>query len=174
MLAPKPFTLPRARNPSEARMLYDYKLSKRFPFIMRGYDIEDMNDFRKFGTVVREDNKPIVRGLTYDTAYFFLHSQVKIGGETSFIFIHMIKDRGDISFRPLMFEGFSEAYRYAYAHGCKVNKKPNFTVDLVEFMTADTLDDIDLFVDTIDYTSGTTRPTQTVQSGMKGSRYREQ
>lgn len=150
--APRPFTKPKARNPAEAADLYQYKLDKRWPFIMRGYDNADDCDFRKYGLNIRPDNKPIVRGISYDTACFFLHSQYMFLGERMYTFIHLIHLHGSVIFRPLMFDNFSDAYRYAYAHGCKITKKQTIEIDVVDFLTDESCDDNDMFVETVELT----------------------
>jgi hypothetical protein len=173
MLAPLPYVKPKAKNPAEARALYEHKLHKKWPFLGEGYDWDDINEFRRYGKTLREDNKPVIRGITYDAAYFFLHSTQWFRGCRTYTFIHMIQERDATFFRPLMFTDFSEAYTYAYAHGCKVNKKPLLTMDhILEFMDAET-EDIDMFVEYVEFSNGinSTKHTTAVSKVFKGGTY---
>lgn len=148
-LAPKPFSAPRARNPTEAKQLYDHKLSKRYPFhVARAYDWEAMEDFRAYGRMVRQDNLPQVDGITFDNQYFWLHTQSVLHGCTSYTFIHLLTENGTTQFRPLLFDCFSAAYRYAHAYGCQVNKRPLYIASILDFM-AEAMDDVDMFIDCI-------------------------
>jgi len=134
--------------------LYRHKLDKKYPFLdARGYDYEDMDDFRKYSEAARRGGMPAVKGFSYDNAYFFLHSSVRVQNQLCYIFIHMLKDKGNIHFKGLMFDDFSTAYRYAYAHGCHITKKQSIEVDLTDLIAGE-VDDIDMFVDSIDYSSG--------------------
>lgn len=146
---------PKAKNPHEACALYAHKLQKRFPFNdIRGYDFEELTDYRTYGKTLREDNKPNVRQYANAYGLFYLHSTVKQpDGSSAYIFVHCIKELSDIKFRGLMFTNYSEAYRYANAHGCHIIRKPTFSMDILDFLQADT-DDIDLFVDRVDFGFG--------------------
>lgn len=149
MLAPKKFAAPRAKNPTEARQLYDHKLSKKYPFhTARGYDWEHMENFRAYGRTVREDNKPHIEGITFDNEYFWLHAQSTLHGCITYTFIHLQTENGTTYFRPLLFTEFSSAYRYAFAYGCQVNKKPIYIASILDFM-AEAMDDVDMFADCI-------------------------
>ena len=150
MLAPKPFTRPRASDPAKARELYEHRLNKKYPFLRAtGYDWDEMLDYRPFGKIVNPENKPIVRGMTHDTAYFYLHSSQVLSSPNSnegLIFIHLIHNNSGVVFRGLLFEDYSAAYRYANAYGCTIVKKADVTVDYVQYITGN-LTDIDVFVD---------------------------
>lgn len=112
--------------------------------------MEHANDFRAFGKFVRPDCLPNVKGIVFDNSYFWLHSQSTLHGCITYTFIHAISEAGTVVFRPLMFDKseLSAAYRYAIAYGCKVNKKPTLDITILDFM-ADAMEDIDLFVETI-------------------------
>lgn len=145
MLAPKPFTKPRADNPQRARALYEHKLNKRWPYEARGYDREFDADYHIYGVTLRESNKPCPRVITRDTDFFYLQSQQMYLGEQTYTFIHHIIDGTFECFRALLFTNFSDAYRYAIAHGCHINKRPSVRMSLLDYLQADT-EDVDMFV----------------------------
>lgn len=146
--APRPFTKPKAKDPQFARELYEYKLYKRYPFLTAptGYDWDEIKEYRVYGTTVNPDNKPIVRGMTHDTAYFYLHSSQVLLGQQCYTFIHLVQHTGSIIFRGLLFTDFTEAYRYAVAYGCTIVKPYQVDIDYLQFIMGK-LTDIDMFVD---------------------------
>ncbi len=146
--APRPYTRPKAKDPQKARELYEYKLYKRWPFLTAptGYDWEEMLDFRPFGKIVNPDNKPVVRGMTHDTAYFYLHSTQVLSSVQCYTFIHLVQNTGTVLFRGLMFTDFTSAYRYANAYGCTIIKPESVDIDYLQYIMGK-LTDIDMFVD---------------------------
>lgn len=148
MLAPKPFTRPRAKDPQKARELYEYKLYKKYPFLTApvGYDWDEITDFRPYGKTVNPDNKPVVRGMTHDTAYFYLHSSQVLLGRQCYTFIHLVQNTGTVVFRGLLFEDFSSAYRYANVYGCTIVKSHQVDIDYLQYIMGK-LSDVDMFVD---------------------------
>lgn len=140
---------PKARNPREAIELVQHKLEKKWPFLYaKGYDTEHYEDYHTYGKFVRQDNLPNVKSTIQDNSYFFLHSRIS---DDKYIFVHVIRDRGDVVFRGLMFENYKEAYKYAHTYGCRIKTLSNIRIDVAEFLTHET-EDIDMFVDTIWYT----------------------
>lgn len=172
MYTPKLFNKPRADNPDQAAALIAHRLHKRYPFLTtRGYDRDYDSDFRTYGLTVRPDKLPIPRAISWDTAFFFLHSQWKhADGTTCYTFIHMIVDATVHTFRALVFTDFSEAYRYAYSHGCTITKAPMVTMSILDFLQADT-EDVDLFASTIDTGSRTVNSRTGWKGGMTFKRH---
>jgi hypothetical protein len=167
MLAPKPYSRPRAANPQEARALYEHKINKRYPFVAKGYDSEYDCDYRIYGKTVREDKLPVARAITCDTAFFFLNSQQTFRGCETYTFIHMVIDGPIEQFKALLFTEFASAYRYAIAHGCHINKKPDVRMSILDFLQADT-EDVDMFVEAID----TSTHTVSIKGGHNGGMVR--
>lgn len=146
-IAPKKYTAPRARNPADAHDLYQYKLDKKFPFrTATGYDWDEISEFRVYSKIVQENNKPIVRGMTHDMAYFYLHSSYRLLNTQCYTFIHLEQKYGNIRFRGLCFTDFVDAYRYANAYGCTVVKSTAVVLDYIDYIT-NKLDGVGLFVD---------------------------
>ena len=146
-LAPKPFSYPKAKTPYDAHDLYEYKLDKRFPFrTATGYDWDEITEFRVYSKIVQEDNKPIVRGMTHDMAYFYLHSSYVLLNTRCYTFIHLEQKYGNIRFRGLCFTDFVDAYRYANAYGCTIVKSDAVRINVIDYITHK-LDGIDVFVD---------------------------
>ena len=147
MFAPKPYTAPHAKTPSDAHDLYEYKLDKRWPWrSATGYDWDEISEFRVYSKIVQENNKPIVRGMTHDMAYFYLHSSYMLLNTQCYSFIHLEQKYGNIRFRGLLFTDFVEAYRYANAYGCTIVKSATVDLDYLQYITGK-LDSIDVFVD---------------------------
>ncbi len=146
--APKPFTRPKARDVQQARELYEYKLFKKYPFLTAptGYDWDEITEYRVYGKTVQDDNKPVVRGMTHDTAYFYLHSSQVLLGQQCYTFVHLVQHTGSVIFRGLLFTDFVEAYRYANAYGCTIVKSATVDLDYLQFIMGK-LDSIDMFVD---------------------------
>lgn len=134
-------------DPYTAHDLYEYKLDKKYPFrTATGYDWDEITEFRVYSKVVQPDNKPIVRGITHDMAYFYLHSSYRLLNTQCYTFIHLEQKYGNIRFRGLCFTDFVEAYRYANAYGCTIVKSTDVTFDYIDYITHK-LDAIDVFVD---------------------------
>lgn len=130
-----------------ANDLYQYKLDKKFPFrTATGYDWDEITEFRVYSKVVQEHNKPIVRGITHDMAYFYLHSSYVLLNTQCYTFIHLEQKYGNVRFRGLCFTDFVEAYRYANAYGCTIVKTATVDIDYLQFIMGK-LDAIDVFVD---------------------------
>lgn len=152
--APRLQSVKLRNDPNTARDLYEYKTDKRWPFIQAtGYDWDEITEYRVYSKIVQEDNKPIVRGMTHDTAYFYLHSSFRLSspngyayGPQCYTFIHLEQKYGNVRFRGLCFTDFSEAYRYANAYGCTIVKSDAVVLDFIDYIT-DKLTNIDVFVD---------------------------
>lgn len=131
-------------TPNKARELYEHKLNKRWPFLQaRGYDWEEITDYHSYGRTIRPDNLPTVRAYQRETDFFYLHSTKVLRGVQCYTFLHIRRDTGDV--RGLMFTDFTSAYRYAYAHGCHIVRKPQTFEDITEYMRVKYADDADLF-----------------------------
>jgi hypothetical protein len=127
--------------------LYEYKLDKKYPFrTATGYDWDEITEYRVYSKLVQEDNKPIVRGITHDMAYFYLHSSYVLLNTQCYTFIHLEQKYGNIRFRGLCFTDFVDAYRYANAYGCTVVKSSEVELNYIDYITHK-LDGIDVFVD---------------------------
>lgn len=134
-------------DPYAAHDLYEYKLDKKYPFrTATGYDWDEITEYRVYSKVVQEHNKPIVRGITHDMAYFYLHSSYVLLNTQCYTFIHLEQKYGNIRFRGLCFTDFVEAYRYANAYGCTIVKSDTVTLDYIQYVTG-ALDGVGLFVD---------------------------
>lgn len=127
--------------------LYEYKLDKKYPFrTATGYDWEELTEYRVYSKIVQQDNKPIVRGMTHDMAYFYLHSSYVLLKTQCYTFIHLEQKYGNIRFRALCFTDFSEAYRYANVYGLTIVKSTAVRFEYIDYITHK-LDGIDVFVD---------------------------
>lgn len=137
----------RRRSVYDAREQYDYNMDKKYPFrTATGYDWDEITEYRVYSKIVQENNKPIVRGMTHDTAYFYLHSSQMLSSYQCYTFIHLEQKYGNIRFRALLFTDFSSAYRYANAYGCTIVKSATVDLDYLSYIT-NKLTDIDIFVD---------------------------
>lgn len=143
---------PIARNPQQARELYEYKMAKRWPFLeARAYDTEYDSDYHTFGKTIRANgNKPDPKGIIQSDNYFFYHSKIR----DAYIFVHCLRRFDRIFIRGLAFESISSAYSYAHRYGCKIHKRP-LQLDITDFMTVYDADDIDMVIDKIDPVFGT-------------------
>jgi hypothetical protein len=145
--APKKHSAKLRNDPQQANDLYQYKLDKKWPFrTATGYDWDEITEYRVFSKVVQQDNKPIVRGITHDMAYFYLHSSYVLLNTQCYTFVHLEQKYGNIRFRGLCFTDFVDAYRYANAYGCTVVKSTEVTINYIDYITHK-LDGIDVFVD---------------------------
>ncbi len=142
------------RTLEQANDAYLYKTDKAYPFrTATGYDWDELIEYRVYSKIVQENNKPIVRGMTHDMAYFYLHSSYRLlspsgkeYGDQCYTFIHLEQKYGNIRFRALCFTDFVEAYRYANAYGCTVVKSDAVSLNYIDYITHK-LDGVDVFVD---------------------------